>query len=781
MPVKIIDLELSEPVKPVWGMEGYEGLSLLVRYHGKPVGWAYTAGFNCSFVSSDRIMQAIDSQISWQCVEAVLGEGPSVHGSRSEELPPISVIVCCGDSTKRFEDCLTHLRKMEYREYEIIVIDYGIRGLPRVSYTHGDVRYVRVDGSNLAIARNRGIVEARHSILAFIDPDSYPDHQWLSNIGHNLSSHAVKAVCGLVIPAELDTDPQFQFEHGGYGSGRGLDRKGWRRALMTDLTLVGSEKFGSGGNMAFHRSVLDELGGFDPRFGVDLVSGGCEVELLHRLVANGHTLLYEPKALTWHRPKRDLDSVRKVAFDHGRSTGIYLWMCVRKRTVGRYALMRFLLRDWGWRRILRRLVRPGKATRSLVAAEVGGLLASPFTFWTSRKKFGSLAKEANAKSIALRQSLTKRNPEFREIASSALGPPSGDTGLTRIKIVRTWYPHWGAYSGINQYLKYLNPDAYHTTTVLVREDDSQFPVRNPRFREWIRYWSRRDDMAWYNLSDLRAEFSIFNRCVFERPDVVHYLDGEHAAQWIPRLSCLPTRMRPRFVVSYHQPPDVMASVIRKDTVRHFDRVIAVAPEQVEFLHQLTSPARVNLILHGIDTQFFRPSSKEIAESKIRCISVGYNYRDYRTVRQVAIKLQDHAELEFHIVSHKATGLEDLRNVVIHRHVDDLGLLKLYQNSDILFLPLLKATANNALLEGIACGLPVISTLLPSVKAYLPGAEALLIDTNDPSDYADAVSCLSQDFRRRQEMGKLARQRAEELSWSNVTAQYEAMYSELAGR
>ncbi|WP_447599259.1 glycosyltransferase [Nitrospira sp. Nam80] len=781
MPVKLIDWDLSEPLQAIWGMEGYEGLSVLVRYHGKPIGWAYAVGSNRSFVSSDQVLHAIDNQISWQCVEAVLGEGPRDIDEVPDKVPPISVIVCCGDLTRRITDCLTHLRQLAYPQREIIVVDYGAHPQPAEVYEELDWRVIRMEQANLSVARNRGITEARHDIVAFIDADGYPDREWLNAIGRAFRSPGITAVCGLVVPTELETPSQFQFDHGGYGFGKGLERRVWRGRHLDQRRLLQVEDFGSGANMAFRRSVLDELGAFDPRYGIDLISGGSEVELLHRLLASGHTLLYEPSILTWHAPKRDPDSLRRIAYEHGKSAGLYLFMCFRKHTVRRGALIGFLFQDWAWRRIFKRLLRPGKATRTLVLAELAGAFASPLTFLKSRKRFGKLAEAAHAASTALQQSLTKRRRKISEIQSPAPDLSLDDPNVSRITIVRTWYPHWGAYSGIHQYLRHLNRQKYRSATLLVHENDSQFPVRNSRLRDWLRYRCQKHDMAWYNLSDLRAEFSILTSCIFECPDIVHYLDGEHAAQWVPRLSSLPARIRPALVVSYHQPPDVMEYAVRKETIGRFDHVIAVAPEQMDFLHRFTSPAKVSLILHGIDTEFFHPSPKEIATDKVRCISVGHNYRDYAMIRQVATKLKDNRRIEFHIVSPKATGLEGFPNAVLHNDVDDLGLLKLYQGADILFLPLLKATANNALLEGIACGLPVISTLLPSVKAYVPGPEAMLIDTDDPSHYADAVLALSEDIQHRRQMGRLARQRAEQLSWQNITVQYEALYAKLAGR
>jgi len=185
-----------------------------------------------------------------------------------------------------------------------------------------------------------------------------------------------------------------------------------------------------------------------------------------------------------------------------------------------------------------------------------------------------------------------------------------------------------------------------------------------------------------------------------------------------------------------------------------------------------------LILHGIDTTYFKPLRRPSQDDTVRCITVGHNYRDYKMVRQVAEQLKGDRRIEFIAVSPRPTGLEGLPNVSIYKGVTDDRLLQLYQQADILFMPLTKATANNALLEGIACGLPVLSTALPSVKAYLPGPEAILIDKNDSQSFSDAILHLVAHPSLRQRMAIAARKRAEELDWSNIAPQYEAIYAQL---
>ena len=205
------------------------------------------------------------------------------------------------------------------------------------------------------------------------------------------------------------------------------------------------------------------IGQFDPRFAVDLASGGGEVELLHRLVARGHTLVYEPAALTWYTPRRDPETVRAQVFDQGRAFGLYLLMCFRKRTVGRFSLLSFVLRDWGWKRIARRLRRPGKATRFLVLAELAGALVSPVTLWSGRKRFGYLVADLATQSAAE----AGPAPVHQLTPAHAAPPPRPQTDevgtRATIRIVRTWYPHWGQYSGINQFLKFVDSDRYRVT------------------------------------------------------------------------------------------------------------------------------------------------------------------------------------------------------------------------------------------------------------------------------------------------------------------------------
>jgi glycosyltransferase involved in cell wall biosynthesis len=349
-----------------------------------------------------------------------------------------------------------------------------------------------------------------------------------------------------------------------------------------------------------------------------------------------------------------------------------------------------------------------------------------------------------------------------------------------VHLIRTRYPHWGAHSGINQFVRYLEPARFTVRERLVSDGDQDFPVRHGRVRERLRTAVQRGGMPWYQLSDLAAEIDAFRRSWLGPVDLIHYLDGEHSAQFLPRFRGL-TRLRPRLVASYHQPLALLEKLVNRAIVARLDVVVLVSPVQVPYFQDVLGEERVRLVLHGIDADFFRPPPAVRAAQRFRCITVGHYLRDFAAVSAVAQRLERVRDVEFHVVSSRAEELAGRPNVTLHREVDDRELLRLYQESDVLVLPLLDSTINNALLEGIACGLPVISTALPSTRAYVPGAEAILLEGNDPDQLADAILRLAGNPTARRLMGHAARRRAEELDWRKIAPQYGAIYIEVTKR
>jgi glycosyltransferase involved in cell wall biosynthesis len=220
-------------------------------------------------------------------------------------------------------------------------------------------------------------------------------------------------------------------------------------------------------------------------------------------------------------------------------------------------------------------------------------------------------------------------------------------------------------------------------------------------------------------------------------------------------------------------------VLSPKVVRYLDHVILMSSEQKDFFAGKYPDEEISVILHGIDTDYYRPAPGEKDENVFKCVTVGQWLRDYETLQNVAESLQDHPSIEFHVVSSVNLG-KNLRNVIVHRNISDDALLNLYQRAALLFMPLKDATANNAIMEGMACGLPVLTSDLPSTREYLKNSAALLVSHSDVDIFRNHILDLAHNREKCIAYGESSRQWALELSWPLTAKKYETLYLHLMG-
>jgi glycosyltransferase involved in cell wall biosynthesis len=321
----------------------------------------------------------------------------------------------------------------------------------------------------------------------------------------------------------------------------------------------------------------------------------------------------------------------------------------------------------------------------------------------------------------------------------------------------------------------LDPRRYQTTLNGVRVGDDGLPKWLEPIKPILERFVQRGRMPWYRLNDLKAEVHAFSGCLLRRYDIVHFLDGEHSGQFLPRLVKLSRLSTVRTVASFHQPPEVASEVINADLLKWFDEIVLVSPTQIPFFKQYVPDHKLHVILHGVDVDFFQPSDRKTVTENIHCITVGHWQRDWNVFKEVALRL---SEFTFDVVTPIIGEIPDLPNVRVHCGVNDETLVSLYRSADILFLPLVQSTANNALLEGIACGLPAVVTDLEPVRVYLPKGEGILLEDGCVNAFVETLQRLGRDVGLRHRMGALARKRAEELAWRRIVPQYEALYTKM---
>lgn len=389
MAIQLLELDINQQSIPAIGGSAEQGLyRILVRASAVPLGWVEIKTAAGEVIGSDEIKRKIHAQIGPAVMQSAI-----LHSLQPREteitLYSISIIVCTRDRTENLAHCLEALQQLEYPSFEIIVVDNAPATNATQELTEKlAVRYVREDRPGLDWARNRGINEARFTIIAFTDDDVIADRYWLQSLNRAFQNEAVMAVTGYVAPAVLDTDAQMVFELNYGGMGHGFRKKYFWKQQMSTRSLIWASNFGVGANMAFRKSLFEKTGGFDTALDVGTAShGGGDIEFFHRLVSKGFLLLYDPAVLVRHAHRKNFKSLKRQIADNGRGFGCYLLTCRANRSVSRWVLLKFFLYDWLLKWNLRNIFfRKSKIPLSLSLAELRGMCGSPLAYIKSRTK-----------------------------------------------------------------------------------------------------------------------------------------------------------------------------------------------------------------------------------------------------------------------------------------------------------------------------------------------------------------------------------------------------------
>ncbi|HUI06239.1 MAG TPA: glycosyltransferase family 2 protein [Verrucomicrobiae bacterium] len=240
------------------------------------------------------------------------------------DAPKISVVVCTYNRAALLRDALETLceQTLATASYEVLVVDNNSADNTR-AVVEGfaarplNVRYARETRQGLSMARNRGWQEARGEYVAYIDDDCRAPKEWLASAEHVICRLQPAVLCG----------PVFPFYQG--QKARWYEDRYATHLPCTEARRVDAETCGYvyGGNCFFRRSVLQAMGGFDPRLGM---SGGklgySEETVLVRRIAQtmpDEVMYYDPQLPVSHlvRPeKMTLRWLLRASFPLGRAS-----------------------------------------------------------------------------------------------------------------------------------------------------------------------------------------------------------------------------------------------------------------------------------------------------------------------------------------------------------------------------------------------------------------------------------------------------------------------------
>ena len=290
--------------------------------------------------------------------------------------------------------------------------------------------------------------------------------------------------------------------------------------------------------------------------------------------------------------------------------------------------------------------------------------------------------------------------------------------------------------------------------------------------------------SFYNAQSFESEAKLFLRNPFKKIDLVHYSHGE---PYFGLGSKYRNRLPSKLVLTNNQP--VTWWQTEKSQIEKFgkaDAIIALSEYDRDYFGSI-SKTNVVYIPHGVDIDFYKPTNEKKAKSKFKVLFSGRYLRDIDTLVKLIKRVDLRLDMEFTLlyfekskVSHKGMlEIADFPNVNWRSNLTEEEYLDEYQTSDCCLIPLLDSTANNAILEAMACALPIISTDLPSIRSYLKSEYSILAKKENVDELYEALMKLYSDRAFCKEMGLRAREAAEiNFDWRFVAERTNNLFNSI---
>jgi glycosyltransferase involved in cell wall biosynthesis len=232
--------------------------------------------------------------------------------------------------------------------------------------------------------------------------------------------------------------------------------------------------------------------------------------------------------------------------------------------------------------------------------------------------------------------------------------------------------------------------------------------------------------------------------------------------------------------------------------RAVDRVIAISGAVLQALAASgVNPERITIIPSAVDSTRFTPPRSEEREQARRAFGIGPNEMAIGAIGALEMRKGHHYLIEAFAQktaanahwrcfiagegSQRATLMGTIGRLGLNGHVNLLGALDdprlLLAALDMFVMPSLKEGMGVALLEAMACGLPVIGSKTGGIVDLIEHEKTgLLVPPADPQALMRALLRLSADAQLRRRLGAAARERVStEFSFAGVAARTLELY------
>ena len=217
----------------------------------------------------------------------------------------LSAVICTYNREKYIYNVLRSIAENDFPKngYEIVLVNNNCTDsteaeCERFKDDFPDVAFhcFHEPNQGLSYARNCGIRESRGDIIIYVDDDALVNKEYLRTYAEFFDrNHEAAAAGGTITPLYETAEPEWMSHY--------------TRMLLTGALDLGSRErefpkgaFPGGGNVAYRRSVFDQIGLFDVELGRkgNSLIGAEEKDLFDRMGSQGMKFYYLPNAILYH-------------------------------------------------------------------------------------------------------------------------------------------------------------------------------------------------------------------------------------------------------------------------------------------------------------------------------------------------------------------------------------------------------------------------------------------------------------------------------------------------
>lgn len=279
----------------------------------------------------------------------------------------------------------------------------------------------------------------------------------------------------------------------------------------------------------------------------------------------------------------------------------------------------------------------------------------------------------------------------------------------------------------------------------------------------------------------QTTFGLTSGCQFlyhAKADVKHILYLENHLYLLKIAS---TKALKKIIGTIHLPLSQW-SAEKLAQLKNLSYGIILFEKEIESFRVYMPNAKIAFIRHGVDLDFFKPKPELINKNKIICI--GHYLRDFECLQLVYRNLKAYfPELELHLIipkQHRSTEnlqkINQSEGVYWHEGLTDLELLRFYQSSVLMLMPMKNSGANTAIVQAISCGTPIVTTDCGGIRSYGGGD---VFPVFEPIDYDGmtnyAISLIEEDSQRNKLQENLRNFAKNNLDWHLIAEKHQEFY------